>query len=464
MQTEDTVQPRTLTRRTVLKAAAALAGTVTPLSACAQASGSRNGKPVLTMWSWSAPDVLRAGFDSAKKTFPSRFRNVEFSTQLFDDSVDVAQHLALRIAAHEPLPDVVMLNYLGVPELAAADVLADLGEIVNPVRDDLYEGARTVVAYRGKTIAVPYELKSKLFYYRDDLFQKAGIDPAGLRTVEDFIDAAHRFHTKFPKQYMIGTSPVLDNGETGEIMSAFPNGRFADQSGNYELTTNPCFSKTLSFQKQLKDSEIGLPIESFSADWPAAIKAGRICGFMTAQWMKVYLPEYAGAEQAHRWKARPWPALAPLPDQRYGSDQGGAVWVVPKGAPNQQLAIEYLHSALLDPKGSVPFFQATAQAPLLRSAQGNTMDYLAHKRKPDGTSRNEWLQLPQNFFGLDYYPTEFDSYNYARTFAFDPNASIENDMLNTAASSAYTGQTKISDALESAQNAMKNQIGNPYLA
>jgi ABC-type glycerol-3-phosphate transport system substrate-binding protein len=376
----------------------------------------------------------------------------------------VSQHLTLRLAAHEPLPDIVMLNYLGVPELAAADVLADLSGIIDPVRQDLYDGARTVISYGGKTIAVPYTLKSKLFYYREDLFQQAGIDPAALRSITDFIDAGRRFHDKFPDRHMIGVGPTLDNGQTGEIMSAFPQGRYASRSGNFEVTSNPCFAQTLQFQKQLFDSGIGLPIASFSADWPPAIKNGRLGAFMTAQWMKTYLPEYAGAAQAGRWKAILWPTLDPLPDQRYGSDQGGAVWIVPKGAPNRALAMEYLRSGLLDRDGSVDFFRATAQPPLLRSAQGNTLDYLKNKRKPAHTSRTEWLQQPENFFGLEYFPIEFDSYNYARTFEFDPNAAIENDMLNTAASEAYTGGRSIPDALKSAETAMKNQIGNPYLA
>lgn len=452
-------------RRSVLKMSATLgAGGLVALSGCTARAASPEIGRKLQMWSWSQAEVLESGFEAVKKQGSKELHNVDFGVQLFASSDDVLQHLTLNLAAHETLPDIAMVNYLVVPELAAAGVLADLGEIIDPVRGDLYDGAHTVISYGGKAIAVPYELKSKLFFYREDLFQQAGIDPTAIESVSDLIAAGHRYHSKFPKSFIMGVDPEFDNGTAGMVWSGFPNGRFANASGVYEVDTNPCFAQTIAFTKQLLDARIGLPVATFSADWPPAIKNGVIGAFLTAQWMKTYLPGYAGSGQAGRWKAMLWPKLDPLPDQRYGSDQGGAVWIVPNGAPNRDVAIEYLRSSLLDPAGALSYFRTTAQPPLLRSARDNSLDYLQGLRRPAGTSKDEWLQQPQNFFGADYFPVEFQSYDFARTFAFDPNASAENDLLTTAAGPAYTGQVSIGSALASAQRAMANQLGNPYLA
>lgn len=455
-----------LTRRQALRlGSTALAGAaLVDVAGCGSSGGSRRGD-TLTMWSWSGADVLHAGFHAVQQAYPAEFKNVKLSTQIMaGGDQSVAQQLTLQLAAHEPLPDIVMLDYLEVPELAAAGVLADLSSILDPVADDLYAGAHAVTSYRGRKVAAPYELKSKLFYYREDLFAKAGIDVAAIRTTDDLIQAGHRFRAKFPKQHMMGVSPALDTSQAGEVMSAFPDPSFADPSGHYHVTRNPCFRQTLDFEKQLLKANIGYVVAGFTAGWPPAIKNGSICSFLTAQWMKVYLPQYAGAEQVHRWNAVLWPRLDPLPDQRYGSDDGGAVWVVPDGAPNRELAISYLRRALLDRTGAIALFQQTGQLPLLRSARSAALDVLRSTRKPAGMSQADWLQSPQHFFRPDYFETEFNSYDFVRAFTFDPNAINETSIFAAAVGDAYNGSTSIEKALKSAEDAMRNQIGNPYLA
>jgi multiple sugar transport system substrate-binding protein len=146
-----------LSRRQLLRAGAATVAGAALVGAagCGTSAGSRRGD-TLTMWSWSGADVLHAGFRAVQRAYPAEFKNVSLSTQIMaGGDQSVAQQLTLQLAAHEPLPDIVMLDYLEVPELAAAGVLADLSGILDPVADDLYDGAHAVTSYQGRKIAAP---------------------------------------------------------------------------------------------------------------------------------------------------------------------------------------------------------------------------------------------------------------------------------------------------------------------
>ena len=317
-------------------------------------------------------------------------------------------------------------------------------------------------AYNGTYVTFPWQLKSKLFYYRADLFEQAGINVDSINTVDDFIAAGHQFHAKFPKQYImnLGQQPV--GYLIGELMSAFPNTSFADKSGNYTLTSNPAFSESFSFLKQIHDSGIAYPIDDFTADWPAAIKNGTICGFLIADWMQDFLPGYATAAQAGKWKTKTWPKFFADADERYGSDAGGSVLVVPTMSPNKSLALEYLSKLCLDKQGALASFKATGNPPLVKSAQSSMLDSINNASKPANTSDEEWLALPQNFFGKDYYPLEFASYDLVKAFGYDPAATKEFTILHQWLNKAVQGKASVDAALAGAQHDMQTQVGNPY--
>ncbi len=341
-------------------------------------------------------------------------------------------------------------------------MLEDLSHLINPVKNDLYTGALGVSTYNGTYVTIPWQLKSKLFYYRADLFEQAGINPATIVTVDDFITAGRQFHAKFPKQYILNLGQQPVNYLYGELFSAFPNSSFANRSGQYDLTTNPAFSESLSFLKSIHDAGIAYPIDDFTADWPAAIKNGTICGFLIADWMQDFLPGYATSAQAGKWQATYWPKLFPDADERYGSDAGGSVWVVPTGGANKNLALEYLNALCLDKQGSLASFNATGNPSLLKSVQSSMLDSINNSQKPASTTEEQWMTLPQNFFGKSYYPTQFASYDLVKVFNYDPAATKEFAILDQWGNKLVQGKASVAEALAGAQHDMQTQVGNPY--
>ncbi|HEX6478293.1 MAG TPA: extracellular solute-binding protein [Ktedonobacteraceae bacterium] len=454
-----------ISRREVLKYGAASAATLA-LAACGSSgpgssSGSNGG--TLQVWVWAGATLVQKAFNAVAAAYPSTFKNVKLNiTTIPNGDAGVAQQFSLALAAHKNIPDFMLLNYTEVPEFAGVGVLEDLSKIISPVKDDLYGGAQQISAYNGTSVTVPWQLKSKLFYYRADLFEQAGIDVDKIATVDDFIAAGHQFHAKFPKQYILNLGQQPVGYLYHEIMSAFPNASFADKSGNYQLATSPAFAQTYSFLKQIHDSGIAYPIDDFTADWPAAIKNGSICGFLIANWMQDFLPGYATAAQAGKWQVKTWPKIFPDVDEKYGSDAGGSVWVVPTGGANKDLAIEYLSKLVLDKQGALASFNATGNPPLLKSVQATVLDTINNGKRPASMSTADWLALPQNFFGASYYPTQFASYDLVKAFGYDPAATKEFTIFEQWANNVVQGKVSVDAALEGAQHDMQTQIGNPY--
>ena len=75
------------------------------------------------------------------------------------------------LSANGNLGDFVVLNYTQSPEFARADALVDISGAIAPYEETMTESARTLTQYEGKTIAVPFEVKTKVWFYRSDIFE-----------------------------------------------------------------------------------------------------------------------------------------------------------------------------------------------------------------------------------------------------------------------------------------------------
>jgi hypothetical protein len=203
-------------------------------------------------------------------------------------------------------------------------------------------------------------------------------------------------------------------------------------------------------------------VDDFTTDWPAAIKDEKICGYLGADWIDEFLPGYATTSQYGKWQAVPWPALSPMANEQYGSDAGGSLFVVPKGAPNSAAAIEFLQQWRLAPEGSLASFNANGILPLNQTTSSSVITSLATAKRPSATSQADWLELPQHYFGSDYISTKLQAMNRVKVFGYDPAAVKEwSSIVSDWLTKLLTG-TSVSAALAGMQQDMQTQVGNPY--
>jgi len=377
------------------------------------------------------------------------------------NDANVANSLRLALAAGKNIPDIVAINRTQLAEFVDAGEVTELTDAFAPIKDDLYAGALNLATYNSKVMAFPRELKSKLFYYRSDMFDTAGIKLTDLNTTAGFIEAGKKLHTAFPKSYLINMGPKPAGYYLGMLLSAYPDARMASTDGKYQLTSNKAFAETFKFMKDIQDAKITLPIEDFSNDWKQSFDQEAIAGVLGANWLKFFLPGYA-PKQSGKWKVANWPSLAPLADESFGSEAGGSIWIVPKRAPHAQEAVAYLSKLTIDKQGSVGVYKGGGFTPLLKSARDEVLSYARSATKPVSMSDADWAAQPQNFFGPDFPALEFQSYDTVKVFPYDPSASSEVPILNQWLQKYLAGSTPLDQALVKAQSDMEGQIGNPY--
>jgi multiple sugar transport system substrate-binding protein len=461
-----------LSRRSVLKygsigaaalGLAACSSSTQPSASSGSGSGTGAGKSeTLTIWTWAGASVIQAGFNAVKATskdFAGWKANIQ--TVAANDYA-TAEKFSLALSGGTGLPDILQLNYTEMPQFAAAGALEELSAAYAPYSADLYAGALQVAKYNGGFYAFPGSLNPKLFYYRADLFAEAKIDPSSIQTTDDFIAAGQKFNRKFPGQYIVNLNTEPQPYVFGEMISAYSPISFAAPDGKYQITSNPGFEQVFSFLRQIHDSKIAYPVDDFTTDWPSAIKNQKICGYLGADWIDEFLPGYATLGQYGKWKAIPWPELSPMANQQYGSDAGGSLFVVPKGARNSEAAIELLKQWRLSPTGSLASFNANGILPLNKTTASSVISSLTTAKRPQSTSRTDWLELPQHYFGPDYIATKLSAMNRVKVFGYDPAAvkewsSIVSDWLTKLLSG-----TSVTAALAGMQQDMQTQVGNPY--
>jgi multiple sugar transport system substrate-binding protein len=430
-----------------------------PGTATRSRRSTRQGGPTLKLMTWGGPEHSQKRDAGVRAIYPD-LPQVEIVVGGPGD-FDVANALRLALASGEDIPDMVQFNRTQVAEFAAGEELLDLGDVYAPIEQDLYAGAIELVKYGDAFVCFPYELKSKMFFYRADLFQQAGIDPVAIATVTDFITAGKTLSTAFPNAHILNLGPQPVQYWVGELLSSWPDARFADDDGNYQITSHPGFAGTLTFLKDVADSGIALPIDDWSSDWQQSWADEAIAGSLVANWLKLFLPTFAPA-QTGKWKATLWPKLDPLADQRYGSEAGGSVYVIPKRAKNTDAAVEYLTKMFLDAQGSLAVFQGVGTPPLLKSAKDAFLASVRNTTKPDSVSDADWAAQPANYFGPEFFDVELASYDYLKILPYDPSAVEEVTILVDWLTKFLAGDADLESALKGAQDDMESQIGNPY--
>jgi ABC-type glycerol-3-phosphate transport system substrate-binding protein len=453
----------TLTRRNVLRLSA-LSSIALGLAACSDSNSSGKPTGTLNVWTWSSAAQVQATFKAMQATYPSTFRHAKINVQTAAaDDASLAEKLNLTFTSHGQLPDIIKLDYNELAMFAGLGVLEDLTQAFGPYQSDLYTGAKVISNYNGKAFAFPAYMNGKLFYYRKDIFNRTKIDPAGITDLDTYIAAGKKL-VSAAGTHIINIGPNVDLYKWGMVASAYPGVTFTTKSDNYaNIGSNPVFAKVFEFWRAIDASGIAYPANDFDNDWAPAIHGNKICSFLSATWMTAYLPQYATLSQKGLWVAAPWPKFTPdFADQTFGSDVGGAIYVVPKNAPNKDMAVEFLTKARLDPKGSMAVFKATGVVSNNRSNYDPTIQYFNSATKPAGMSEADWQAQPAQYFGVDYYKQMFASFDRIRTTEYSPKDIEQMNILDQWFVKVVSGSTTVAGALQGMRQAMQGQVGNPY--
>lgn len=413
------------------------------LAPAAMAEGLYEGEHVtLQMMIWGGSDTYVKCNEKLFEQFPEIAEKCDIEVLIGGSGdAEVAQKLRLLLASGERMPDMVRLNYTQFAEFAQQGLLYDLTEAVAPYADNIMDAAYKITTIGGTreepVLAMVREIKPKIWYYRKDIFDAAGVDPHEVHTVDEYIEAAAKVHEAFPNQWIENYATPINNYDLTMLLSG-NGGRFCDEEGNYNIASDENVAKAFEIIKKFNNSDAFAQIVEWGADWQASFTDETLVGQMIGSWMKGHLIDWC-PDQAGKWDCAMWPD-----EIRAGSESGGGVWVIMKDCEYPELAADILAKLSYDEEYQHFMYDAFAYIPALKSAYTDEY-YGSHP-----------------YFGENLVPVTLEAMEYFDVYDYTPTFSAEMPIVMQYLNEYCAGNMELEEALQAAQDDLQNQIGNAY--
>ncbi|MDQ0473612.1 ABC transporter substrate-binding protein [Labrys wisconsinensis] len=342
-------------RHTSLCAAAALlaaAGTAT-----AQPSGS------ITIWSWDiAASSLKATVEGFNKLYP----DVKVTVEDIGNQPVYDKSIAACAAGGEGLPDIISIeNYKAESYWTQfPDCFADLKTLGYGAEDAARfpDFKRAELEHDGKVYAMPWDSGPVMMFYRRDFYEKAGVDPASIKTWDDFIAAGKKIQAANPGVVM---SEANFNGDS-EFFRMIANEQgcgYFSADGKAVAVAQPGCVAALAAIRKMKDAGLLAP-----ANWDekvAANGAGTVATQMYGGWyegtIRTNAPKLAG-----QWGVYPMPGVTA--DGARAANIGGSSLAISASSKSKEAAYAYVKYTLATNEGQVTMLKAYGLVPSLLSA------------------------------------------------------------------------------------------------
>lgn len=413
--------------------------TTQPTSEVAPSEAGASETPTLagniTVWSW---DVAAAALKSCATDFQGAHSGTTIDVQDvgYDNAYD---KISVGLQAGSGLPDVLtvetdhMQPYISnfpTGFLDLTDRAAGLKDKFDPSKWSASSDAN------GHLFSLPWDSGTVGIFYRADYFQKAGVDPASIKTWDDFVAAGEKVKsaTGVP---MINVDVNGSDGIWAELMqqqgaSYFtPDGKI--NVAGPEAVKAMTLLKTL-YDKGLIDNEKGWDARV------AAAKAGKAATQATGVWwsgtLTSEMPELSGKF-----------GVIPLPVFEAGgadtSNNGGSTLAIAATSQNPDLAWAFTAACLADAK---------SQATMLQN-QGLFPSYLPTFDEPVMTA-------PQEYFGgQPVFKIFGDLTARIPSITYTSDNSKASDTMTNAQSAILSDKKDVTATLEDAAKQIANATG-----
>ncbi|QUW21524.1 carbohydrate ABC transporter substrate-binding protein [Sporosarcina sp. Marseille-Q4063] len=301
------------------------------ISACGNSGDKAEADNEITLWYWNR-GLDESVLEKVKEEFP----DIKFNAQKLPPGSEYKTKLSSLLATKntKDAPDLVLMNIWVSEYLPHADKFLNLYDHGGEEIEKLYPAWKTSQAITGDgehMIAVPVDTSPTGFFYREDVFSKAGIadSPEELAektsTWEGYVDVL----TTLKEETGAYAIPSLNSMFSGYINKL--DQRFFDE--NDEFIGDQDHIKDV-WDKAIELDEKGLILGNIadqSQEWNAAINNDEIVGYDGPVWAKDILIDTTPGTSG-KWKV----ARSPISD---GND-GGSFLAVLSSTKNPEVSAE----------------------------------------------------------------------------------------------------------------------------
>lgn len=279
-------------------------------------------------------------FDSSLKVLLPEFEKetgikVDY---LMNNHGDHHTKLTTNLATGSGAGDVIVVDVEKIGPFVASGGLVNLSEQYGA---DKYQERFAPYAWTqgkgadGDVYGMPVDLGPGVMYYRNDVFEKAGIDVnQAIKDWDSYIKAGEEL--KKQDVYLIASAADVAQAI---IFTTVPEGEglYFDADGN-PVVTSERFVHAFEVAKEIRDKGLDARILAWSNEWYEGFRHGTFATQLSGAWLLGHLNNWIAPETSGKW------AVSNLPDGIYGS-WGGSFLSIPTQSKHHDEAwklIEYM--------------------------------------------------------------------------------------------------------------------------
>ncbi|MGW3864523.1 extracellular solute-binding protein [Streptomyces sp. NPDC005047] len=174
--------------------------------------GAGSGRTAIDVWLMR--DSVSAGFQKEFETgFEKAHPGIDLKIQI-QEWEGIGEKVTAALASNDA-PDVIEVGNTQVAQYAQSGGLTDFSDRVGELGGgDWLKGLAEPGSYDGKQYGIPYYAANRVVIHRTDLFEKAGVDPASIRTRDQWIAATRKLDEG-------GTQGIYLPGQNWYVLSGF---------------------------------------------------------------------------------------------------------------------------------------------------------------------------------------------------------------------------------------------------
>ncbi len=263
-----------------------------------QAPGAEPATIVVSSW-------FNMGFNLNMPAFNEA--HPEIKVEVIDEEF-AAHHdkLLTALVAGTGAADVTGIEDARLHLMANTGGLADLTDYMAPYKDKLVPYKANFATFQGKNIAVPWDSSPVLLYFRRDIMEEHGVDPAKILTYDDLTATLQKLYDESDGR--IKMQNVAQDGVYPLMNWLWQQGSgIVSPDGSKVIVDGPEGVRSLEYLKSLWDAD--LVFKNMTGDaGTVAIKAGEMPLFPHAIWNASFIAG-AAPETIGKWGVVPLPVF-----------------------------------------------------------------------------------------------------------------------------------------------------------
>ncbi len=238
----------------------------------------------ILVWSTGQPQFREMYYDAWIERHRDIAPGVNVDSETISTMAAGQQKLSMYALSgdYDSMPEVIMLDTVGIVELSSAGLLQDVTDYYTPLADQFVDGAASDATVNGRVYGLPDAVRPQLLFYNAAIFEKYGVDPAMMDTFEGYYEAGKLLKERSNgKVYLSYIDPANYTwryyGRRGLMPQA--NAKIWDDQGNIVIGSDPGTKLALGYLDKLNQAGLLYKTRMFQQPLYEATDDGTIATF-----------------------------------------------------------------------------------------------------------------------------------------------------------------------------------------